>query len=107
MKLDIKPLSVNEAYSGRRHTTKKYKSYKQSLMLMLPKINIPDGELSINITWGFSSAGSDIDNPCKPFIDCLQAKYGFNDNRVSLLHLERVKVKKGAEFIDFSIVSYQ
>jgi Holliday junction resolvase RusA-like endonuclease len=107
MKLNIKPLSVNEAYNGRRFKTKKYKAYKQSLMLILPKINIPDGMLSINITWGFSSAGSDIDNPCKPFIDCLQAKYDFNDNRVSLLHLERVKVKKGDEFIDFSIVSYQ
>ena len=107
MKLDIKPLSVNEAYRGRRFKTKKYTQYKKDLLLMLPNLTIPEGMLSLNITWGFSSAGSDIDNPCKPFIDCLQAKYGFNDNSVSLLHLERVKVKKGYEFIDFSIMKIE
>lgn len=107
MRLNIKPLSVNEAYRGRRFKTKKYTQYKKDLLLMLPNLTIPEGMLSLNITWGFSSAGSDIDNPCKPFIDCLQAKYDFNDNRVSLLHLERVKVKKGGEFIDFNITKIE
>ena len=103
MKLDIKPLSVNQAYNGRRTRSKAYNSYKRSILLMLPNVDIPTGNLKITITWGFSSAGSDIDNPCKPFIDCLQAKYDFNDNRVSILHLEREKVAKGKEFIDFEI----
>lgn len=103
MKLDIKPLSVNEAYNGRRTRSKAYNSYKRSVLLMLPAIKIPDGNLSISIKWGFSSHGSDIDNPCKPFIDCLQAKYQFNDNRVSKLNLEREQVKKGLEFIEWSI----
>ena len=103
MKLDIKPLSVNEAYRGRRFKTKEYTAYKKALMLMLPNIEIPEGNLSLSIKWGFSSAGSDIDNPCKPFIDCLQARYGFNDNRVSVLHLEREKVSKGNEFIEWEV----
>lgn len=71
---------------------------------MLPAMTIPNGQLKITIKWGFSSHGSDIDNPCKPFIDCLQAKYGFNDNRVSVLHLEREHVKKGSEFIEFELI---
>lgn len=106
IKLDIKPLSVNEAYSGRRCKTKKYSSYKRYLMMILPSVNVPDGNLKISIKWGFSSHGSDIDNPCKPFIDCLQAKYGFNDNRVSVLNLRREQVKKGGEFVEFKIESF-
>ena len=103
MRLDIKPLSVNEAYRGRRFKTKQYTEYKKAILMMLPNVEIPEGNLELSITWGFSSHGSDIDNPCKPFIDCLQAKYGFNDNRISVLHLEREQVKKGDEFISFSI----
>lgn len=103
MRLDIKPLSVNDAYNGRRTRSKAYNSFKRSVLLMLPAIKVPEGNLSISIKWGFSSKGSDIDNPCKPFIDCLQAKYGFNDNKIFRLNLEREQVKKGCEFIEWDI----
>ena len=107
MILNIKPLSVNEAWKGKRFKTPKYKSYERDVLLMLPKMIIPDGQLCIRIKWGFSSAGSDIDNPCKPFLDCLQKKYGFNDSRVYRLLLDKEKVKKGSEFIEFEILPFE
>lgn len=107
MKLEIKPLSVNEAWKGRRFKTDKYKHYERSLLLMLPQITVPDGKLDVRIKWGFSSIGSDVDNPCKPFLDCLQKKYGFNDSRIYKLSLEKEKVKKGSEFIDFDILQIE
>lgn len=103
MRLDIKPLSVNEAWQGRRFKTQKYKAYERDVLLILPELEVPEGKLHIKIAWGFSSAASDIDNPCKMFIDCLQKKYGFNDSRVHKLSLEKEKVSRGSEFIDFEI----
>ena len=106
MRLDIKPLSVNEAWQGRRVKTAKYRSFERSILLLLRPIKIPDGNLELYLKWGFSSAGSDWDNPIKPFQDCLQKKYGFNDNRVVRAITEKVKVKKGCEFIEWHIKSH-
>ena len=39
--IDIKPLSVNEAWQGRRYKTPKYKQYQETLLWLLPKIKIP------------------------------------------------------------------
>ena len=102
-KINIKPLSVNDAWKGRRFKTDKYKKYQRDLLRFLPKLNIPDGNLQLEITAGFSNKGSDLDNIAKNFIDCLSKKYGFNDNRIYRLILNKKIVKKGDEYIDFEI----
>ncbi len=103
MILNIKPLSVNDAWQGRRVKSKKYRNYEADILKLLRPMKIPDGPLELHLKWGFSSAGSDWDNPIKPFQDCLQKKYDFNDNRVVRAITEKVKVKKGDEFIEFEI----
>ena len=103
MIVKIKPLSVNKAWQGKRFKTPEYKQYERAVLLMLPKINIPDGELCIKIIFGFSNKGSDIDNPAKLFIDIMQKKYKFNDSSIYELHLFKMVVEKGSEFIDFEI----
>ncbi len=104
-KLNIKPLSVNDAYTGRRFKTDKYREYAKHIASVLPEISIPKGRLGIRLTFGFSSAGSDADNPTKAFVDCLSKKYGFNDNRVFRYEIDKVLVNKGNEFILFDIFS--
>ena len=52
----IKPLSVNQAWKGRRFKTNDYKQYEKDLMKYLPFLNIPEGPLKISFVWGFSSA---------------------------------------------------
>ena len=103
IRIDIKPLSVNDAWKGRRFKTDEYKAYERSVLLLLRPLKIPDGLLEIHLEWGFSSNGSDYDNPIKPFQDCLQKKYGFNDSRIYESHIKKVDVKKGAEYILFDI----
>ena len=61
--------------------------------------------MKLEITWGFSSTGSDVDNTAKEFIDCLSKKYGFNDNQIYELNLKKTIVKKGQEFIEFYITN--
>ena len=102
--VNIKPLSVNKAWQGRRFKTDEYKSYEQTLLIMLPKINIPEGYLQLNLEFGFSSKASDFDNPVKPFIDCLQKRYGFNDKLIKRCVIDIDNdVKKGSEYIKFEL----
>jgi len=107
-KILLKPLSVNEAWKGRRYKTDKYKSYEVALLFLLPNdIVVPEGKLELRLRFGFSSKNADVDNPTKVFIDVLQRKFGFNDKRIYRLVQEKVDVKKRNEFIEFQIKKYE
>lgn len=104
--LQIKPLSVNESYKGRRFKTGKLKAYAVELMHALPEIVLPEPPFFISYEFGFSSANSDVDNPIKAFQDILQKRYKFNDSQVFKIQAEKVHVKKGDEYIKFKIDNY-
>ncbi|MFZ7121758.1 MAG: hypothetical protein ACOWWH_12530 [Eubacteriaceae bacterium] len=107
MKLNIKPLSVNKVWKGKRFKTNDYKNYERIVLLMLPKLDIPKNiKLQLTLKVGFSSKGSDLDNMCKPFQDILSKKYGFNDNQIYKLIMTKDIVEKGKEYIDFDICEY-
>lgn len=105
MLVKIKPLSVNDAWKGRRFKTTEHRKYVRDVLTLLGPMQIPEGELELYIKFGFSSRGSDFDNPIKPFVDCLQKKYGFNDNKIKRAVIEVEHVKKGKEFIEFKLKS--
>jgi Holliday junction resolvase RusA-like endonuclease len=105
MRIEIKPLSVNECFQGRRFKTQKYKLYERELMFKLKPLTIPEPPLKLVITYGFSSKLADVDNPAKGFIDVLQKKYKFNDRDIFELIQRKEIVKKGDEFIDFEITN--
>ena len=101
--INIKPLSVNKAWQGRRYKTKDYKSYEKEALLKLPAIDLPKGKLSIYLEFGVSNSGFDWDNGIKPFQDILQKKYGFNDSRVVNAVVLKRMVDKGSEYISFNL----
>tara|TARA_R100000655_G_scaffold105020_1_gene152832 strand:+ start:1065 stop:1421 length:357 start_codon:yes stop_codon:yes gene_type:complete len=106
MKINIKPLSINKAWKGRRYKTDKYKAYEKELLYLLPnkkQIGNLEGPLKIDIEFGFSSSASDFDNPIKPLIDILQKKYHFNDNQIYEANIKKVIVDKGDEYLMFDI----
>lgn len=102
-RLPIKPLSVNDAWKGRRYKTDKYRAYEMELLYRLPKIVLPPPPYEVTYRFGFSSASSDNDNPVKLFQDILSKKYKFNDNLIKRTIIESDYVKKGQEFVEFSI----
>jgi len=104
MKLNIKPLSVNEAWKGKRYKTAKYLTYEKDLLKILPNLQIIKPPYRINIIVGFSNKNCDLDNILKPFLDVLQKKYNINDKHFEILHVEKQIVKKKNEFISFEIV---
>jgi Holliday junction resolvase RusA-like endonuclease len=106
MRINIKALSINEAFKGKRYRTDKYDSYIYKMMLLLPKLQLCEPPYTLLLKVGYSSPNADIDNFLKPFIDCLQKKYGFNDKLIYKLIVEKSIVKKTFEFIDFEIEPY-
>lgn len=103
--IKIKPLSVNNAWQGKRFKTPAYVEYERDVLFMLPKVKLPPTPFKIEIEYGFSNSASDIDNPTKPLLDIMQKKYGFNDSQVHELNLKKVKVKKGEDYFKFEILS--
>lgn len=106
VKIDIKPLSVNEAWKGRRFKTDKYKQYEYALLFLLPKIILPDPPFEVFYCFGVSNMAQDVDGPIKNFQDILQKKYGFNDREVYKITALKEKVEKGKEFVCFDIQHY-
>lgn len=102
-RINIKPLSVNSVWKGKRYKTDSYKNYELQLLFILPKLNIPEPPYQIYYKFGFSSILSDWDNPVKPLQDILSKKYGFNDKLIRKAIVETEIVKKGLEYIEFEI----
>ena len=107
-------MSINESFKGRRIKTDKCKRYERVCLMKMPtpknlKTPIPEeGNLQIHFRFGFSSKGSDWDNPVKVLQDLIsKRKYKFNDNRIYKAIVEKVDVKKGNEFIEFDIYGHR
>lgn len=106
-KLKIKPLSANQSWKGSKKKTEEYKLYEKELLYTLPNIKVNKNNLIILTIHAGISLKSDIDNIAKPFIDILQKKYEFNDNRICELHLIKFVVSRSNEFIAFKIEYYE
>lgn len=113
----LKPLSANEAfapratkrgrfYRGEIYKTSNYRKYEAALLKTLPNIQIPEDKIQLRIKVLYSSAASDIDNCLKPFIDVLQKRYSFNDNRIYKLQVIKELCPKGEEGIWFNLSAY-
>lgn len=102
-RINIKPLSTNRLWQGRRFKTPEYKVYEQEMWYLLPDMEVPQGKLSIKFEFGLSSKNADVDNCIKGCVDILQKKYGFNDRYIYKLEAVKVDVKRGEEYIDFEL----
>ena len=111
MEIQIKPLSVNEAWQGKRFKTPLYSSYCAKLSLILSskiyRLEISKFKrLAIFFEFHFSNPQSDWDNPIKPIQDVLQKHYKFNDKDIYFGAVIKKVVPKGEEKIIFKIVEY-
>jgi hypothetical protein len=104
IKIQIAPLSVNDAWQGRRFKTPKYTQYEKDLGWLLPK-NITVGLPPYEVYYEFGITDSaDGDNCIKQLQDLLSKTYKFNDNNIHEWHVKKVVVKTAKEkYIIFSI----
>ena len=104
--VDEKAMSINKAWLGSKRKSKEYRVYEVNVSQKLPDLEIPEGKLLLKLNVYYSNSRADIDNCLKPFIDILQAKYGFNDCRIYRLDVEKFIVPKGEEHVEFMIEEY-
>lgn len=103
IEIELKPLSINQAWQGKRYKTPLYKKYCQDLTLMLPYFKVPEGTLIAYYEFGLSNISADYDNMIKATQDIISKKYGFNDCKIHQAIINKTKVKKGSEYIKFSL----
>lgn len=102
----LKPLSVNQAFCGKKVKTALYRKYEGHLLRTLPEIEIPEGPLELRVVVYYSNKRSDIDNCLKPFIDVLQKRYSFDDCHIYRIRITKVIVKKGDDNIAFKLLPF-
>lgn len=103
--INIVPLSVNEAWQGRRYKTDRYKLYEKELLYRLPAKELPKPPYKVHFEFGINPL-MDWDNPIKPLQDILQKKYGFNDRDVLMAVVEKKPVKREQEYINATISAF-
>lgn len=104
--IKVKPISLNQAYRGRRFKTPELEAYKKFIHNKLPKIEIPRGKLFARYEFGVSSKNCDGDNLVKCFQDAIAEKYGFNDKQIYKWEFEKKDVPKGEEYVAFSLSEF-
>ena len=52
-KIEIRPLSVNACWQGRRFKTPEYKAYEEEMLLRLPKEKMIKGNVEVYIVFFF------------------------------------------------------
>jgi Holliday junction resolvase RusA-like endonuclease len=103
MKIEIKPISINTCWQGRRFMTPAYKQWITDMLFLLPKWKTITGNTRIIITLNLkSTVRGDIDNFLKPIIDCLVKKGLIEDDRY-IQRLNVVKRKSKVENIEIEI----
>jgi Holliday junction resolvase RusA-like endonuclease len=107
--IQIKPLSVNKCWLGKKRKSADYRKYEEEVASCIEDREPlwERGRLTLTLTFGFSTNSADVDNPIKPIQDILQKVYNFNDKRIFHLVVTKVLVKKGQEFLSYSIIPYK
>jgi Holliday junction resolvase RusA-like endonuclease len=107
--LKLRPLSVNEAWQGRRFKTPEYTDYERDVGYLLPvhlRTAPPLGLLEVHYRFHFKNhKARDWDNPVKPLQDVLVKLGVIPDDR----HIYRAVVEKvpdKEDFVEIDILPY-
>lgn len=94
--LDVRPLSVNNAFRGRRFKTPEAKQFDRILALILPKRFEPGPCYRVTYRFGLRQFGlSDLDNLLKCLQDCIVRKGIITDDRkITELHAFKTRSEK-------------
>jgi len=96
LKINIKPISINIAFQGRRFKTKKAKDFEQELFYILPKKNMIKGWVEINYKLYLKNwKMTDGDNCIKIMQDTLVKKgYIEDDRKIMRYVIEKIPSEK-------------
>jgi Holliday junction resolvase RusA-like endonuclease len=92
--INIAPLSVNQAWAGRRFKSEKYKRFSNDVNLILPRVVPIKGFVEVHYTFYIKNFGnSDVDNLIKPIQDLIvQKEYIEDDRKIVSMSAKKIKV---------------
>lgn len=104
--LDIKPLSVNRAWQGRKYKTKEYNAWRREIEILMPRKEMIQGDVSVTVIYSLvRHRRTDLDNLFKTLFDSIVNRgYIEDDTRIVEIHAKKVKSKVNT--IYFSIEPY-
>ena len=96
LKVNIKPISVNAAFQGRRFKTKECKAYERALWYSLPRRGTVRGEVEVWFDFFLVNyARTDISNLVKVTEDIIvKKKFIEDDRKITKMHLTKHKADK-------------
>lgn len=106
MKIEIKPISVNRCWQGRRYKTKEYAEWRREFGYLIParspKLRFNES-LALDVVFGLKyPKKADLDNFIKPFLDaCVENGIIQDDRLVYEIIAKKVKTD-GKEYIAFN-----
>lgn len=101
--VEIKPLSINACFQGRKFKTIEYKDYEHEMLLILPYQEMIEGEVSVEVDFYVRKPKIlDVDNLIKPLFDILTKKGYWRDDRY-VFELRARKIKSKVEKIKIRI----
>ena len=101
--LQIKPLSVNAAFQGRRFKTKQCNQYCRDLCMILPKNQKIAGYIDVHLKFYLTNAKmTDGDNLVKVLMDCVVQQGIIEDDR-KILKYTIEKYKADIDKIEINI----
>lgn len=104
-RVEVKPLSVNAVWQGRRFKTKAYKQYEQDCGWFL-KAPMIKGEVEVYYKFYIKNyAMSDVDNFIKPLQDIL-VKNGLIEDDRKIVKVTAEKIKSVEEYTEIEIMTY-
>ena len=97
--LNVKPLSINKCWQGKRFKTKIYKNYEEELLLFLKRYKPSDAKTKfykVNLLFGIENfALTDVDNLVKPLMDIIVKAGIIKDDRyVAEYNIRKIKSEK-------------
>lgn len=96
---DIKPISVNRAFRGRRYPTKEYQDYKRFFGLSLPRGHV-SGNVALALSFHLPAgtfAKSDVSNLIKATEDALVERGIIDDDR-HVISVTATKICTGKDY---------
>jgi len=106
-KVDIKPMTANKCWQGRRFKTVKYKDWRDQVGYLIKNDKKFTGgkyELLIHVYTKYSST-SDVDNFIKPIMDCLVDVGIIEDDRF-IQKVTCEKFKSAENYFEYELKEY-
>ena len=106
---NIKPLSINKAFQGRRFKTKDYKGYERDLHALGGHFETIKGDVEVTVEWYLKNDKmTDIDNPTKLVLDYLTKAGAYEDDRkIRVLHLYKYETPTKEDYFRITIQKYE